>query len=100
MTAERTIPPSLVQAFWNAMVACADWRSADGPEPKVPLAGQYHSIGSIADFATGYDDPMSERVYAQLCAIATPVQLRYLQSLEDKTFAAGGRCLRRCTTIL
>ena len=80
MTAEHTIPPSLVQAFWNAMVACADWRSADGPEPKVPLASQYHSIGSIADFVTGHNDPMPERIYLQLCAVATPIGLRDLQS--------------------
>ena len=94
MAAEYPIPPSLVQAFWNAMVAYADWRSAGGPEPKVSLASQSYSIGSIADFATGHNDAMPERIYLQLCAVATPIRLRYLQSAEDKTFAAGGRCLR------
>jgi hypothetical protein len=88
MAAENSIPPSLVQAFWSAIEAYAGWKSASGPEPKIRLASQFYSIGSIADFVTGYDDPLPDRIYGQLSGVATPVQM------DGKTYAAAGRCLR------
>jgi len=86
MTAEYPISQNLVQAFRNAIVIV--W---SGDDPIVMLDGKEFSIGEMADFAANFNEPMPEDVYAYLCVVAAMVD----KSPADKTFAAGGRCLRR-----
>jgi hypothetical protein len=86
MISEYPISQNLVQTFRNAIVTL--W---SGDDPIVFLDGKQFSIGEIADRASDFDDPMPEDVYAYLCVVAAMVNKRP----ADKTFAAGGRCLRR-----
>ena len=50
----------------------------------------YRSIGSIADYASIFDDPMPDDIYDDLCRV-----VRSRRKPIGVTFEAGGKLLRR-----
>jgi hypothetical protein len=86
------IPDELVQAFHEAIQQLDGWNWV-GREPVVSLDEEdcrsYRSIGSIADYASIFDDPMPDNIYNDLCRVA-----RAGQKPIGVTFEAGAKLLR------
>jgi hypothetical protein len=87
------IPDELVQAFHEAIQQLDGWNWA-GREPVVRLdvedCRSYRSIGSIADYASIFDDAMPDNLYSDLCRVT-----RSGPNPIGVTFEAGGKLLRR-----
>jgi hypothetical protein len=87
------IPDGLVQAFHEAIHQLDGWNWV-GREPVVSLDEEdcrsHRSIGSIADYASIFDDPMPDDIYDDLCRV-----VRSGQKPIGVTFEAGGKLLRR-----
>jgi hypothetical protein len=83
------IPADLVEAFRKATRLLQDW-TPNQAEPVVLFDGNGCSIGSIAELAATYDDPMPEDIFTDLCRSG-----QFGRRPEDRSFAAGGLFLRR-----
>lgn len=62
MAYNAQIPETLVQAFREAVSEFREWRKYNGPEPKVELDSQPHSVADIAELASHFDEPMPEDI--------------------------------------
>jgi hypothetical protein len=89
MAAEYPITESLVKAFLAAILAFHDWQWG-GPEPQISFDGKSFPISAIADFVSGFDDPMPDGLYKFLCRM-----IGTGNASTDRTFAAGADSLYR-----
>jgi hypothetical protein len=86
------IPEELVQAFREAVQQLENWTWI-GREPVIRLDQEdcrsYRTIGSIADYASIFNDRIPADIYNSLCRLA-----RFDSTPKDATFEAGAKLLK------